>query len=249
MSCAERNVWAVELGLCPYDEIWSLQGKLVRMRQEGAVPDLLLLVEHEPVITVGKGGQAQHILVSEGELIRRGIAVRRVDRGGDVTFHGPGQIVVYPILDLTHHGKDVHLYCRSLEEVGLRVLSDYGLSGQRAPGLTGVWVGQEKVMAIGVGVRKWVTCHGLALNVNNDLEHFRLIHPCGIQDRGVTSLARLLKREIALEEVKERLIFHFARIFEAKMQRMTEGELRETIHRGRCEGSEAILAGTKGTQA
>jgi lipoate-protein ligase B len=136
-----------------------------------------------------------------------------------------------------------------LEEVGLRVLSDYGLSGQRVRGFTGVWVGQEKVMAIGVGVRKWVTCHGLALNVNNDLEYFRLIHPCGIQDRGVTSLARLLKREIALEEVKERLIFHFARTFEAKMQRMAEGELRETIHRGRCEGSEAILAGTKGTQA
>jgi lipoyl(octanoyl) transferase len=223
-----------------------LQADLVVLRQTESIPDLLLLVEHEPVFTLGKGGRRDHILISSQEMARRRICLHRVDRGGDVTFHGPGQVVAYPILDLTAHGRDVHLYCRKLEEVGLRILSDYGLMGRRTPGLTGVWVGEEKIMAIGVGVKRWVSFHGLAFNVNTDLEYFRLIHPCGIKDRGVTSLARLLKREIPLQEVKEALLHRFSSLFETNMVQMDEAEIFEVM----CgKGKEALLAGTKGPQA
>ena len=220
---------------------------LVVLRQTEAIADVLLLVEHEPVFTLGKGGRQDHILISLQEMARRGISLHRVDRGGDVTFHGPGQVVAYPILDLTAHGRDVHLYCRKLEEIGLRILSDYGLMGRRMPGLTGVWVGEEKIMAIGVGVKRWVSFHGLAFNVNTDLEYFRLIHPCGIKDRGVTSLARLLKREIPLHEVKEALLHRFSSLFETNMvQKMDEAEIFEVMY---GKGKEALLAGTKGPQA
>lgn len=246
MSQAQKILWVADLGLHPYGEIWSLQQDLVCLRQAGSVPDLLLLLEHEPVLTLGKGGRAEHILIAPEELVRRGVDFRRVDRGGDVTFHGPGQVVAYPILDLTQQGRDVHLYCRGLEEVGLRILSDYGLSGQRVKGLTGVWVGEEKVMAIGVGVRRWVSFHGMAFNVNTNLDYFRLIHPCGIKDRGVTSLARLLNREIPLDEVKERLLHHFSSVFRAKIQRICETEIIEVAH---GERQEAALAGAKGPPA
>jgi len=246
MSGDQGRLWVIDLGLRPYGEIWSLQEDLIWMRREGMVPDLLLLLEHDPVITLGKGGRAEHILLAEGELAPRGISVHRVDRGGDVTFHGPGQMVAYPILDLTHQGRDAHLYCRRLEELGLRILSDYGLRGQRIPGLTGVWVGEEKVMAIGVGVKKWISFHGLAFNVNTDLEYFQLIHPCGIKDRGVTSLSRLLQREICLAEVRERLIHHFSCLFGVEIQKIGEAELQEEVRRAR---QEAPLVGAKGTSA
>lgn len=246
MNCAERTLWAIDLGLRPYQEIWSLQADLVVLRQTESIADLLLLVEHEPVFTLGKGGRRDHILISSQEMARRGISLHRVDRGGDVTFHGPGQVVAYPILDLTAHGRDVHLYCRKLEEMGLGILSDYGLMGRRMPGLTGVWVGEEKIMAIGVGVKRWVSFHGLAFNVNTDLEYFRLIHPCGIKDRGVTSLACLLKREIPLQEVKEVLLHRFSSLFETNMVRMDEAEIFEVMY---GKGKEALLAGTKGPQA
>jgi len=241
-----RSLWVVDLGLRPYGEVWSLQEDLIWMRQEGMTPDLLILVEHEPVITLGKAGRAEHILIPTEELARRGISLHRVDRGGDVTFHGPGQVVAYPILDLTHQGRDVHLYCRRLEEVGLRTLSDYGLRGERVSGLPGVWVGEEKVMAIGVGVKRWISCHGLAFNVNTNLEYFHLIHPCGIKDRGVTSLSRLLKREIPLKEVKERLLHHFSCLFGLQIQERKEAELQLEIRRAR---EETLLVSAKGTPA
>ena len=245
MNPAERILWIADLGLRPYSEIWSLQEDLVALRQRGSVPDLLLLVEHEPVFTLGKGGRQDHILISSQEMARRGISVHRVDRGGDVTFHGPGQMVAYPILDLSAHGKDVHLYCRQLEEVGLQILSDYGLTGKRVPRLTGVWVGEDKIMAIGVGVKKWISYHGLAFNVNTDLDCFRLIHPCGIKDRGVTSLAHLLRREIPMEEVKETLLHHFASLFATRIVRMCETAIFEVMH---DKGKETLLADTKGPQ-
>jgi len=242
---AEGILWAVDLGLRPYGEIWSLQEKLVALRQRESVPDLLLLLEHGPVVTLGKGGCPDHILVSAREMGQRGVDFFRVDRGGDATFHGPGQIVGYPILDLTRHGKDVHLYCRKLEEVGIRILSDYGLSGERKSGLTGVWVGEEKVMAIGVGVKRWVSFHGLALNVSIDLDYFHLIHPCGIKDRGVTSFSHLLQREVSLGQVKEALLHHFSSLFETKLARMHEAEILEVM---REKERETLLAGAKGPQ-
>jgi lipoate-protein ligase B len=154
-------------------------------------------------------------------------------------------MVAYPILDLSSHGKDVHLYCRKLEELGLRILSDHNLIGRRMPGLTGVWVGEEKIMAIGVGVKKWVSFHGLAFNVNTDLKYFRFIHPCGIDDRGVTSLARLLQKEIPMEEVKEALFHHFSSLFETELVRMHEAEILEVMHE---REKETLLAGAKGPQ-
>jgi lipoate-protein ligase B len=240
----EKGIWVIDLGRRGYDEIWRVQEELVCLRQEGRVPDLLLMLEHEPVITLGKAGRAENILIPEEELIRRGISLYRVDRGGDATFHGPGQVVTYPILDLTQYGRDVHRYCRNLEEVGLRILSDYGFTGQRAPGLTGVWVGEEKVMAIGVGVKRWVSYHGLAFNVSTDVRYFHLIHPCGIRDRGVTSLGRLLKREIPLPEVKERLLSHFSCLFGVKPRGVSEAELREEM---RNDGQETLLVSAEGT--
>jgi lipoate-protein ligase B len=246
MDHAERIVWAIDLGTRPYGEIWSLQEELVALRQTESVPDLLLLLEHEPVVTLGKSGHQDHVLVSSQEMGHRGVSFFRVDRGGDATFHGPGQLVGYPILDLTRHGKDVHLYCRKLEEVGIRILSDYGLSGERKTGLTGVWVKEEKVMAIGVGVKRWISFHGLALNVSTDLEYFRLIHPCGIRDRGVTSLSRLLQREAPLGEVKEALLRHFSCLFEVRVEKKAEAEIFEVMH---GKGKEALLAGAEGPSA
>jgi lipoyl(octanoyl) transferase len=166
------------------------QYDLVRRRQAGEIDDTLLLLEHPPTITLGRGTDDADLLTTEGVLAQRGVAVARVDRGGEITYHAPGQLVGYPILDLRRHGQDLHRYLRDLEEVLIRVLTAYGLSGSRIPGLTGVWVNEAKIAAIGIKVSRWVTMHGFALNIDLDLTPMRQdFVPCGIRDRGVTSLA------------------------------------------------------------
>ena len=204
------------LGLVPYDEALALQRALVEQRQRAEVPDLLLLVEHPHVLTLGvrgHGGRA-HILASPHELAARGIAVHETGRGGDITYHGPGQIVGYPIIDLKPDRQDVHRYLRDLEEVLIRTAGDYGLVAHRVEGLSGAWVGAEKLAAVGVRIARWVTSHGFAFNVTTDLDYFDLIVPCGIADRGVTSLQRLLGRPVLPGEVTDRLVANFGAVFD-----------------------------------
>jgi lipoyl(octanoyl) transferase len=202
------------LGRVGYAGGLELQARLVEERQRQAIPDTLLLLEHDPVVTLGRNARRENLLLPEEELRRRGIEVFETGRGGDVTYHGPGQVVGYPILDLGLGRRDVHRYVRDLEEVMIRTCADYGVAAGRVAGLTGTWVGAEKIGAIGVRISRWVTSHGFAFNVGTDLSPFGLIVPCGIRERGVTSLEGLLGRPVALAEAMDRLAFHFAAVFE-----------------------------------
>jgi lipoyl(octanoyl) transferase len=202
------------LGRIGYAEGLDLQARLVEERQQQRSADTLLLLEHDPVVTLGRNARRENLLLSEEELRRRGIAVFETGRGGDVTYHGPGQVVGYPILDLAPDRRDVHRYVRDLEEVMIRTCADYGVVAGRVAGLTGTWVGAEKIGAIGVRIARWVTSHGFAFNVSTDLSPFGLIVPCGIRERGVTSLARLLGRPVDLAEAMDRLVFHFGMVFD-----------------------------------
>jgi lipoyl(octanoyl) transferase len=203
------------LGLVPYADALALQKELVEERRHGRIGDVLLLVEHPLVLTLGVRGDGgrSHILVSDDTLSTRGVDVHETGRGGDITYHGPGQVVGYPIVDLKPDRCDVHRYVRDLEEVLIRVAADYGLTGERVQGLTGVWVGGEKVAAIGVRIARWITSHGFALNVSTDLDYFKMIVPCGIADRGVTSFVRLLGRPVDRGEVEDRIVQRFTDVF------------------------------------
>jgi len=204
----------------PYADALLLQRALVEDRRAGRIGDVLLLVEHPHVLTLGVRGDGgrSHILITDQALAARGIDVLETGRGGDVTYHGPGQIVGYPIIDLKPDRQDVHRYVRDLEEVLIRTSADYGVSAGRVEGLTGVWVGPEKLAAIGVRIARWVTSHGFAFNVTTDLEYFSLIVPCGIADRGVTSLDRLLGRAVDRREVEDRIVSRFCDVFERTAQ-------------------------------
>lgn len=210
-----RSMVVRRLGLVPYDEALALQRSLVEQRKAGAIDDQLLLVEHPAVLTVGVRGDGgrSHILAAPDDLAARRIDVFETGRGGDVTYHGPGQIVGYPILDLNPDRRDVHKYVRDIEEVLIRVAADYGIQAGRVAGLTGVWVGDEKLAAIGVRIQRWVTSHGFALNHTTDLSHFGLIVPCGIADKGVTSLEQL-GCTASREDVEDRIIARFADVFD-----------------------------------
>jgi lipoyl(octanoyl) transferase len=211
-----RELEVRRLGVVPYDEALALQRQLVEERRSGRVPDLLLLLQHPAVITLGvkgDGGRA-NIVATVERLAELGIAVHETGRGGDVTYHGPGQIVGYPVLDLRPDRCDVHRYVRDLEDVMMRVCADYGVTAGRIKGLTGTWVGAEKIGAIGVRLSRWITSHGFAFNVSTDLDHFKLIVPCGIGDRGVTSLERVTGRRISLSEVEDAFVRRFQEIFE-----------------------------------
>lgn len=198
-----------------------MQRELVEERRAGRLPDLLLLLQHPAVITVGvKGdGGRSHIIANEGRLAELGIDVHETGRGGDVTYHGPGQVVGYPILDLRPDRCDVHRYVRDLEEVMIRVCADYSLKAGRIKGLTGTWIGAEtpraaKIGAIGVRVSRWITSHGFALNVTTSLEHFGLIVPCGISDHSVTSLEHATDRSVPIADVEDAVVRHFADVFD-----------------------------------
>lgn len=210
---APRVLAVRRLGRVPYGEGLTLQDGLVRQRQAGEVPDTLLLLEHDPVFTLGRNARADNVLLPAHVLRSRGFEVHEVGRGGDVTYHGPGQVVGYPIVDLSPDRRDVHRYVRDLEEVLIRTCADYGVTAGRVKGRTGCWVGEEKLAAIGVRIARWVTSHGFAFNVSMDLSPFGLIVPCGIRDGGVTTLERLLARPVPLPDVEERLAVHFADVF------------------------------------
>jgi lipoyl(octanoyl) transferase len=212
------------LGIVPYAEALALQRALVEERRANRVPDLLILLQHPPVITVGVRGDGgrSHIVADTDRLAALGVAVSETGRGGDVTYHGPGQIVGYPILDLRPDRCDVHRYVRDVEEVMIRTCVDYGVPAGRIAGLTGAWVGPDKIGAIGVRISRWITSHGFAFNVSTDLAYFDLIVPCGIADRGVTSLQRVLGRSVNVANVEESLICHFAAVFGRTVTNLAE---------------------------
>src|SRR5690348_16360747 len=204
------------LGVIGYLEAVALQKELVEDRRAGRIPDTLLLLEHPPVITLGvkTRGSREHVVASPEALATAGVEVHDTARGGDVTYHGPGQLVGYPIVDLNPDRRDVHKYVRDLEEVMIRVCADYGLTAGRVMGFSGAWIGEEKIGAIGVRISRWITSHGFAFNVTTDVDFFNLIVPCGIADKGVTSLQSKLGRTVDMTEVEDRFATHFTGVFE-----------------------------------
>ena len=238
----KQPVFFRDLGVMGYSDAWNYQETLLKQNVDiktryhsaqqkqlkNSTTNYLLFVEHPPVYTLGKTGHEENVLLDESELQERGILFVRTNRGGDITFHGPEQIVGYPILDLEKFGTDIGKYLRNLEEIIIRTLSDYGIRGERSSGETGVWlepgvVGKErKIAAFGVRCSRWITMHGFAFNVNTDLQYFEGIIPCGIKNKQVSSLARELGRNIDLGEVKEKLKIHFEEVFNAELFGMEE---------------------------
>jgi lipoyl(octanoyl) transferase len=224
-----REVVLQDLGIQPYKQVWNyqeelLQQKIKAKRSNESKHDYLLFVEHPPVYTLGKNGKEKNLLINEADLIRKGIEFYHINRGGDITFHGPQQLVGYPILDLDNYKTDLGWYLRSLEEVIILTMQEYGLNGERSKGETGVWIdtavkGRErKICAMGIRCSRWVTMHGFAFNVNVDLDYFNFITPCGIQNKKVTSLEQELGKKISMDEVKEKLVKNFEKVFEVKIK-------------------------------
>ena len=235
MQTPNKKIQVTDLNNTSYQPAWDFQEKLLKeivdlkianrkVEIQHPTPNYFLWVEHPPVITLGKSGAIDHLLLNEEQLRDRGIEYYKTNRGGDITFHGPGQVVGYPILDLENFFTDIHKYLRLLEEMVILTLKEYGLEGTRSPGETGVWLDvgtpfARKICAMGVKASRWVTMHGFAFNVNTDLAYFSYIVPCGIQGKGVTSLQAELKREIPLDEVREKLSTHFQALFDAEFIR------------------------------
>jgi len=204
--------YVLKPGIVEYGKAYEMQKRLVQECTEANGSNFLLLLQHNPVITIGRSGNGDNILASRSALASAGIGVSEVDRGGDVTYHGPGQLTGYPILNLRQFKEDIHWYLRQLEEVIIRVLAEYDIIGERMEGYTGVWVGNEKIAAIGIAVRRWITYHGFALNVHPDMSHFGMIKPCGITDKGVTSLEKLMGYRVSMDEVEEKVASAFAEV-------------------------------------
>jgi lipoate-protein ligase B len=214
----DRIGYIIDSGVVDYEKAWDLQHRLWSRRVEGTLPDLLLILEHPPVITLGRRGDRSHLIASSEILEAMKIPVFHVDRGGDVTYHGPGQIVVYPILNLKEYGYRIVRYVDQLEEVVLRVLRDFGIEGRRDHLNRGAWVGEEKIASVGVAIKRWVSFHGFALNYETDLTYFDLINPCGLRGKKMTSMAKILGKRISREELVERISFHFKQTFERDWQ-------------------------------
>ena len=215
-----------QLGLIEYGEAYDIQKKLWSQKMDGRTADALLLLEHPPTFTIGKSGKLENLLLAREELTKEGMSLFFTNRGGDITYHGPGQLVVYPIIDLKNRGKDIHRYIHDLEEVVIRTLADLSIEARRDGKNVGVWVDNEKIAAIGVSIRKWIALHGLALNVHPNLEHFSFINPCGILDRGVTSIAKVLSRNVPMEVVVKGLVNHFSEVFDAHIEWGSVNSLR-----------------------
>lgn len=208
-----RKLNIINLGIEPYKKIWDYQNQLHNLRIDGKISDVLILLEHSNVYTLGKVAKREHLLISPQQLTEEKIDLFDIDRGGDITYHGPGQIVVYPIIKLDDLYQDLHRYLRELEEVIILTLKEFKVDAYRIPGLTGVWVNDEKIAAIGIKVSRWVTMHGFAFNINTDLSYFQKIIPCGIRDKGVTSLQKIFNRKIDINQVKKVLVENFLHIF------------------------------------
>jgi lipoate-protein ligase B len=240
-----RKGYCVELEVCSYDEIFRLQETLNRARQQGIVPDTLLLLEHQPCFTVGrKKGGLNHLLVNQGVLDEHHIKVFESNRGGDITYHGPGQLICYPIIALTGQHKDVHAFANKMEELLIRTLASFGILAMRKKEYPGVWVGDQKIGAIGIAIRKWVTMHGVSLNVCPNLTHFSFIVPCGITSLGVTSMAQILET-VDSKAVRSQLRKQFEELFEIKTELVTVDRIKEMVY----DYAETGVVSCSGTQS
>ena len=228
-----KNCLTIDLGLIGYAEAYALQERIVAARKAEVIEDVLLLCEHPHVITQGRSGKWEHLLASEHVLRQKGVEYYETSRGGDITYHGPGQIVAYPILNLGAIRRDVVWYVRMLEEAMIQATAEFGITAERVAGKTGIWVKsgdtEEKLGAIGVRISRWVTSHGLAYNVSTDLRYFDLIVPCGIANRKATSLEKLLGRSLDSKEVERRLAKHFGKVFGREMKKAAREELLEKL--------------------
>lgn len=202
-----------DLGLTEYEDTYRIQKEFVTRRKLGEIEDSIIITEHNPVFTIGRVGNASNLLVDETSLASQGIKVMRVDRGGDITCHMPGQLVIYPVMDLKKRGKDLHKYLRDLEEVALQFLKRYGIIARRVEGRTGVWVEGKKIVSIGIGASDWVTYHGMSINITNDLHYFSMINACGMPDAQAISMEAILGKDIDMNEAKLVLIREFYRVF------------------------------------
>ena len=221
-----RSGWLLNLigRITPYAQAWDLQNVLVAARRDERIGDGLILLEHEPVFTIGRSTKADHLLFPRDHLLAEGFGVYHIERGGSITYHGPRQLVGYPILDLRAYGEDIVGYMRRLEESVLRTLHAFDIDAVRRPGFPGMWVGEEKIGAVGVAVKRKVTMHGFALNVDPDLSHFGLINPCGL-GKPVTSMARVLGRAVTLDEVAPVYVRQFESVYELRLAPMTHDAL------------------------
>jgi lipoyl(octanoyl) transferase len=230
-----KDCLTIDVGLIGYAEAYALQQRVVAARKAGAIEDVLLLCEHPHVITQGRNGKREHLLVSESVLRQKGVEYYETSRGGDITYHGPGQIVGYPILNLGAIRRDVVWYVRTLEEAMIRATAEFGITAQRLAGKTGIWTragnSEEKLAAIGVHISRWVTSHGFAYNVSTDLRNFDLIVPCGIADRKATSLEKLLGRNVEQKEVAPRIAKHLGELLGLETKESSTNELLERLER------------------
>ena len=212
-----KSIELIEPGITNYREAWESQKRLFNRVVEERSQNYLILTEHDPVITIGKSGSLKNLLTEPSHLVSKGIDLVDIDRGGDITFHGPGQLVGYPIIDLSQFQKDIHWYLRTIEEVIIQLLREFNIEGIRIPDLTGVWVKNRKICAIGVKVTRWVTMHGFALNISTDLNYFNHIIPCGISDHGVTSIFEELGNIVDQKDVVNSLCHYFCTLFDVKI--------------------------------
>jgi len=229
VSRTRREVYLADYALLPYEEALNLQRRVVSQKIEGPFPDTLLLLEHPPVITLGRRGSGENIRVSEKILRREKIDVFHVERGGDVTYHGPGQIVGYPVFALAHYGKDLAGFVWSIEEVLIRVCRDMGITGGRRSVNRGVWVGEKKIASIGLAVRRWISFHGFALNGAPDMEHFRFITPCGLTGVEMTSMAEVLGTTVDTGRLRETVCRHFEEVFRIRFRGV---DLAQELNKG-----------------
>ena len=242
LQITDKTCWVVDAGFLSYQPAFDLQRRLVAARKTGAIPDVLLLCEHPHVITLGRNGHSENLLASQHLLRQMNVEFHPSDRGGDITYHGPGQIVGYPILNLAAIRRDVAWYMRQLEEIMIRATAEFGIAAVRCPGMTGVWVDRanaraendpttsEKLAAIGVHLSRWVTSHGFAYNVSTDLRYFDLIVPCGLQGKRAISLEALLGRTVRREEISPLIVRHFADVFSRDLQFISLDALEQTLH-------------------
>jgi len=219
------------LGTTYFNDAWDIQKVLHEKRSNNAVSDIILTTEHYPVYTLGKTGTRDHLLINEKTLADRKIDYYEIDRGGDITYHGPGQIVLYPIFDLNNYYKDTHRFLRDLEEAVILTLENYGIKGHREEEFTGVWIGDEKICAIGIKVSRWVTMHGLAFNINNDLSYFDSIIPCGIFHKGITNIKKILGFEVNIAEVNKLLLESMKKVFGFEIEQISLDELKILLNK------------------
>lgn len=247
MTNSANECWVVDLGRIGYEPACELQRRAVEARKAGAIPDVLLFCEHPHVITLGRNGKLENLCASDSVLRQKRVEFYPSDRGGDITYHGPGQIVGYPILDLASHRRDVRWYVDRLEETMIRATREFGIEARRIEGFHGIWVaapaGSEKLAALGVHLSRWVTSHGFAYNVSTDLRYFDLIVPCGISDKRATSLEKLLGRRVDSSEVAEKLSRHFGEVFGRSMTRASRSDFEAALAKQRSGRSRLQPAG------